>query len=80
MTQSPTIPHGPRFCQRDNMAISPWKARDGGHHLAHPSSAPVHATNPFDAFGRQHLKAMIGKIDALEDANADGMTRLIQES
>jgi hypothetical protein len=46
----------------------------------HPSSAPVHATNPFDAFCRQHLKAMVCKIDALEDANADGITRFIQES
>jgi hypothetical protein len=44
----------------------------------HPSLAPVHATNPFDALGRQHLETMICKIDALEDANADGMTRLIQ--
>jgi hypothetical protein len=46
----------------------------------HPSSAPVHATNPFDGFGCQHLETMVGKIDALEDANADGITRLIQES
>jgi len=43
----------------------------------HPSSAPVHATNPLDAFGRQHLETVVYKIDMVEDANADCLTRLI---
>src|SRR5882724_157098 len=44
----------------------------------HASSAPMHSTNPCDAFRRQHLETVVCKIDMLEDANADCLARLIQ--
>jgi hypothetical protein len=54
---------------KDALEIATWPQ-------AH--ATPVHPTNPLNALGHMHIKAVGCKIDLLENADADCLARLIQ--